>query len=578
MYLLKLSANNPNFKEVKFFKNGVNIIKGVQISNDRKKTYNGVGKSLLIKLIDFCLGCSEVKDLKKLTNWEFFLEVEINGINYIFSRETNNQKIIKINSIEYDLNSFKTFLENKLFISSQLFDNFSYRTLITRFIRPTKESYTSYKKIFTKEKDYVADLSIAFLLGLDTTIMNQKIKLKTEIDEEASKKKFYENDERLKRFLISGKDIKITIANLKSKLSLLETNISTFKINEEYENLNISKENLNRDRKFLLNELTTIENQLLSIEKSLNITPDISLNKIFNLYESIKITFEKNIKKSLEEVSEFHNKLIETRQLRLKEEIKKLKLNKEIIKKQLNEINLKLDGYCEIFKNSGTFEEFEVLNNEYRELKIQLNDLEKYNKILLDTKNKQSELKIELDMSNIAAQNYLTEINTLIENIILTFNNFTINFYEGKESGISIKVNNNLNKQRFDIEAYIESDTSDGINEVKIFCFDSTLLSFTSNHNVRFLIHDSRLLSNMDARQQYSLFKTANDFFEENKLQYIIGINENMVDGMIKGTGEDWQHISELFEGDNNRIVLKLTDENEESKLLGKNISLKYES
>ena len=63
MYLIELSANQSTFQTVKF-KNGLNFIVGGMSdkSKNKKSTYNGVGKSLLIKILHFCLGCNKIKE------------------------------------------------------------------------------------------------------------------------------------------------------------------------------------------------------------------------------------------------------------------------------------------------------------------------------------------------------------------------------------------------------------------------------------------------------------------------------------------------------------------------------------
>ena len=62
MKLLSLTANKPNFHSI-VFKEGINIIVGKQVSphdeNDGN-TYNGVGKSLTVHLIHFCLGANKI--------------------------------------------------------------------------------------------------------------------------------------------------------------------------------------------------------------------------------------------------------------------------------------------------------------------------------------------------------------------------------------------------------------------------------------------------------------------------------------------------------------------------------------
>ena len=65
MYLIELSSNKPSFKTIKF-KEGLNFIIGGMSSEqkNKKSTYNGVGKSLMIKIIHFCLGCNKIKSFE----------------------------------------------------------------------------------------------------------------------------------------------------------------------------------------------------------------------------------------------------------------------------------------------------------------------------------------------------------------------------------------------------------------------------------------------------------------------------------------------------------------------------------
>lgn len=574
MYLLKLYSNKEQFKNIEFFKTGITIIKGKKISSNTKDTYNGVGKSLLIKIIDFCLGCSKINDFSKLKDWEFFLDVEINNSIYTISRRTDNQNEISVNHQTYSLDNFHKYIGDKLFKINEPIKNLTYRTLITRFLRPSKQSYVSYKKIFTKETDYNAELAIAFLLGLDVKLLDSKRETKEKLEKEIKNKKFYEKDERISKFFEKGKDIKVTITNIKSKILSLEEQLKTFKINSEFSKLKLSKNDLSKEREKILNDISLFNLQIDSIRRSLDIHPDIPAQEVIDIYNEIKITFSDNIKKTLNEVFDFHKKLLDSRIARLKNDLTLILKKKKKSENSLKKINNNLDILSSTLTNTGTFEEYEVLNNEYILLKNQLNDLERYNNIISDTKETQANLKLQLDQANIETESYLKEINSLIEKIILIFKNFSEQFYRNKESGISIKVNSNINKQRFDIDAYIDSDTSDGVNEVKIFCFDLTLLNL-KNHNVHFLLHDSRLLSNMDARQQCILFKLASIFTEEHSFQYIISINENTLDGMKEVN--EWNEIVELFEGNNNRIKLELTDENDSSKLLGETIKLNYE-
>jgi uncharacterized protein YydD (DUF2326 family) len=108
---------------------------------------------------------------------------------------------------------------------------------------------------------------------------------------------------------------------------------------------------------------------------------------------------------------------------------------------------------------------------------------------------------------------------------------------------------------------------------VKIFCFDWTLLLASHNHKVDFIFHDSRLLSEIDSRQQAALFHVALERSIANNLQYIISVNQNTVDSLAKEM--EAEQFAMIF--NEQSIILELTDESVESKLLGIEVDIDYD-
>jgi uncharacterized protein YydD (DUF2326 family) len=100
-------------------------------------------------------------------------------------------------------------------------------------------------------------------------------------------------------------------------------------------------------------------------------------------------------------------------------------------------------------------------------------------------------------------------------------------FYPSSLSGITVKNNDRTNQIRYDIEAKIQSDSSDGINSVKLFCYDVTTLMQSNNHAMNFIFHDSRLFSDIDETHCDELFKIVKDKFLDK--QYIASINQNQL-------------------------------------------------
>ena len=136
-------------------------------------------------------------------------------------------------------------------------------------------------------------------------------------------------------------------------------------------------------------------------------------------------------------------------------------------------------------------------------------------------------------------------------------------FYENKKSALLIKNNDKENLQRFNIDARIDSDGSDGIKEVKIFCFDWILLN-SNKIKQGFIYHDSLLIANVELRQKEILFDLANQLCIQNNKQYIININFDQI------LGFDDKIINLI----NKNTILTLTDKSVKEKLLGIEVDL----
>lgn len=71
---------------------------------------------------------------------------------------------------------------------------------------------------------------------------------------------------------------------------------------------------------------------------------------------------------------------------------------------------------------------------------------------------------------DISANVYLDEQSKYLENIRNMYWEYAKRFYPKKKSGLVIKNNSGENLLRYTLEARIEDDSSDGVNEVRMFC------------------------------------------------------------------------------------------------------------
>ena len=579
MYLKKLSSNKEQFHTIKF-KKGLNFIVGRRKEPDikeLKETYNGVGKSLIIELIHFCLGSNKIKVFEEnLKGWTFTLEFEIDGEEYSVTRDCENQDSVSVNSDVMKISKYTNMLAEKVFGLNNInkINNLSFRSLISRFIRRYKSSYSKYNTYITKENDYAKLVNNAFLLGIDTNLIESKMKQKKEMDELQKTKKIVEKDPILKEYFVGNEDLDIEITDLKDEIKSLEAKIREFKVAEDYRNIQKRADEISYLKRELFNKSILIDNSIRKIDKSLEIKPDIQLETIIKMYDEANIVFNDKVTKNLEEVTQFHNRLLEKRVSRLKSQKLNLLKEKAELEEQINSYEVELNKLIKFLGNHGALEEFTALNDKLSDLKLKLEKASDYKNLMETYEEKLANAKIINEQQKLEANRYIKENKELLEQIMSTFRGYSKVFYKDKPSGLEVKVNDGENQLRFEINAKIIGDSSDGISEVCIFCFDMTLLKL-GNHKVKFLFHDSRLFANMDPRQRLSLLKIVEEETNKSNIQYIASLNEDLILSLEDvSTEEQYKHYKKLIE---DNTILVLTDKSDEDKLLGMTKDIAYD-
>ncbi len=174
--------------------------------------------------------------------------------------------------------------------------------------------------------------------------------------------------------------------------------------------------------------------------------------------------------------------------------------------------------------------------------------------------------------ATVETNQYIRSIRSHLDFLMEKFREYSRELYGSVPAGLTVKNNDGENQCRYDIEAHIQNDAADGINQGKIFCYDFLLLTLRQRHMMEFLFHDNRLYADMDKHQRYSLFRLADRVSREMDVQYIATINEDVIDSVSDVAGADFHR---LFV---DPVVLELTDApGGKGKLLGLQIDMKYD-
>jgi uncharacterized protein YydD (DUF2326 family) len=575
MKLIRLRANKDSFHTIPFNDKGISLIVAKKRTENDRNTYNSVGKSLSIALVHFCLASNKIPAFEEqLLGWEFYLDFEINGTLYTSKRSTGKQDVIYLNEAEMSLADFRTKLAEKVFCIASPILNLTFRTLISRFIRPKRSSYDLYSDFIKEEKPYPKLLNNSYLLGLDITKVIRKNELKEEFDSIKDLGNKIQKDSFMRSFFMkddASENVEIKIVELERKINNLQTNINNFVIAEDYSTIKEEADRISNALRHLRNKAAKIRTAIDSLERSLKVKPDITHQQIAHFYSEAQIQLSDMVLKKIEEVEAFNAKILDNRTINLLKEKQSFESQLSEIEGQLRSLGRQEDEKLQYLNSHGALDDYTQLTNLLAENKLNLLKLQQYKELVKEYKTRQEEVKKEFANENIATVKYLSDIEPLVKKNISMFQSFSEQLYEGKSSGITINNNEGINTIRFDIKAKIEDDTGDGVNEARTFCFDWTLLKGQYNHNVKYIFHDSRLISENDPRQVAKMLKIAHDECEKNNFQYILSINQSTLDLLQKELSE--QEYKQLIVDSE---VLELNDISDENKLLGIQLDLNY--
>ena len=570
MRLIELSANQETFNTISFNRRGLSLILATQKVDDAQKTYNSTGKSLSIALTHFCLGSNSIKQFEKhLPGWEFSLTFEINGVEYISRRATENQNQIFLNDTKYRLTDFNAFLFELLFEPVNDLESISFRSLISRFIRPGRGSYKDATSFIDKETAYAELVNNTYLLGLDPKLVFDKYKLKRGLDEAKNFILQFEKESDFQKLVSDsgGKNLDITIRNLKDTSERLKQALASFVVTDDYHVIRQEADDFARLIADRQNEITRLQNAVSNIENTLALRKDVPVEKVIRLYEEARVELPEMLKKSAQEVERFHKALLTDRINRLTKEKQQFEKQIEGLTTEISALGEQQSRRLQLLKGKGALDQYLALSQKLSETEERLQRYELFREITTQQKNKINEIQIGLKAGNIAANNYLTETAMpLLEKNISLFQSIVRQCYDDKSAGIEVENNEGNNQIRFNINPYIDSDGGGGINKVKIFCFDWTLLLAQHCHKVKFIWHDSLIFEGVDPRQRATLLKFAYEESEKQGFQYIIALNEDE----LEAAHEDLEALEPgLYDKILQRRVLELTDESDDNKLLG---------
>lgn len=542
MFLKSLQIiNNKNSSVIREipFRNGINLIVD---QSEESITGNNIGKTTVLKLIDFCFGANKnnvwqdpenPKEVYALVK-NFLIDNEVLVVltlsNSLNSKEENevviernflsSKKTVirRINGQQYLDEEFEDALK-ELFFPNLVAEKPSFRQIISHNIRYKDLSINNTLKTldkFTSDAEY--ETLYLYLLGCEFNEGNQKQGILQNIRQEDNFKK------RLEKFQ--------TKSAYETTLSLIENDI---------EELNVKKSKLNLNENFdsdlnKLNEIKYEINKLSSEISKINIRKELiieakndleahkskidlpQLEQIYN--QATDILGE--LQKSFENMVNYHNQMITEKAKFINNELPNLEQKLEQRNKQLETLLSQESKLSKAIAKSDSFEELELLISELTEKYRIKGEYENTIQQLQEVEDNLNSYNTQLNEIDEAlfSDEFEDKVKIQLNKFNKYFSSVSEYLYDEKYALKYEKVTNRKGQRLYKFSAF-NTNFSSGKKQGEISCFDIAYILFARNEempSMDFLLNDKKELMHDN-----QLVKIA-QFVNENNIQFVASI------------------------------------------------------
>ncbi|MFM7459047.1 MAG: DUF2326 domain-containing protein [bacterium] len=541
---LKIQRGAAVIRDIRFRK-GINLI--IDESN-KKITGNGVGKTTVLKLIDFCFGAKknifwenpenkkQTHDLVKnyLTNSEKEILISLCLTDNLDEKDKSNEILIernfslrnkslnRVNGTNYITeDSFKQALM-KVFFPKAYQDKPTFRQIISHSIRYKDMSLNNTLKTLdphTSDQEYEALHLFLFGCNVADSINKQNITEKIK-QEEKFKKRLEENRTK--------SEIEISLSLVNDDIRKLDHKRNCLNINENFE----KDLNALNQLQYRINGLSSKINQN-QIRKSLILEAerDLDQDRFINDLQQLKAIYnqtKKNfsgLQKSFEDLVNYHNTMLSEKVLFIRKELPSLE---EIIQKQesnLKSLLLEEASLAALIRRSDTYEQLEELVQELGEKYRQKGEYENLLKQLNEADSNLKEYRVQL--GDIEKEQFSEEFKKIITSQVEKFTKHFAAISEelyGTRYALKCDVEphrDGHNSYKFSTFVPEGPNTASGKKQGEISSFDIAYILFADVENIpcmHFILNDKKEL--MDDKQLVKIANLANN----KNIQFIASI------------------------------------------------------
>ncbi|MGN9164987.1 DUF2326 domain-containing protein [Tissierellaceae bacterium HCP3S3_D8] len=527
------------------FHDGVNLILGEKYDNNsiKGRKTNGVGKSMCIEFIDFCLlndyNNSRIKKIPENIvgleeNISLNLEIGKDEITISRNRKEERSPLIIKNGKEVKFNNID---DARIYLKGLMFGNLdgksvpSFRNMLSILIRDERSEFKDIIKCHDLTKRIPDDFTVhLFLLSIGIERYKQTQKIIKEI--ETIKKIITKNkkditDNKKKKV----QDVRAKLNSLNDDLKKMELAIESFKSNELFNAMEQDIIDLESELERSRNKQKVIKYELEKINR-LPKPEELDDKDIELVYNQFKNDLGSMVVKSLQEVTLFKNRVENFQRMLINEKAEELRKELNLITNQIRILDEEYSEKIKIIDQKGVLKNlktslkiYEEKKSEYANISFLINEFDKNTKRkkTLCIEKSQEILKIDelIDQNKIVIDSFLSTLLSIHESIM-----------GNKECSFVIEtINSNIRKHFMNFNLRIYDDGSRSVNRTKVFIYDMALLfnEYTRKKHPLFLIHD-----NIFDVDQDTLVQSLNYLHKQEEqyqdFQYILTLNRDKIE------------------------------------------------
>ena len=571
-------SNMPSFKEVEFTP-GFNVVLADRTKEStRGDSRNGLGKTTLFEIVHFCLGAGTRRNqgllVAPLKGWTFTLEVQIEDRSLAVTRSTDEPSRVQLRGDVHDLADvgerqngglavripdWNTFLGQQLFGLSleEPLPKYqpTFRSLFSYFVRRDRDAFSSPFNHHRNQREWDKQVNNAFLLDLAWQHAGELQQLK-------------DNQNALNGLRQAARDGLLqgligNLGNLEAERTRLDSEIrqqsgtlQSFHVHPQYAEIEQEVNELT-SRIQQMSNANIADSRLVELYRSsLDDDQDPDTDELLEIYQEVGVTMPDMVRRRLEEVQDFHRQIVANRRAYLQSEIQRVESGRSQRSLELQAEIEKRAQLLQVLQTHGALQEFTALEELHLNLVSRRNDVDNRISNLQRFEQGRSEVRVSRELLLQTARRDFEERREARATAINIFNSNSQALYSAPGNLVV-----NIADTGFSFDVDIMRSGSQGINNMKIFCYDLMLarLWATKQPSPRLLMHDSTVFDGVDERQIAQSLELAHQEAENNGFQYVCALNSDTLPS---------DEFSPTF--DLERFVrLRLTDESEEGGLLG---------